>query len=134
MPSRHELPTHLHVQDRFLYGLTMPQLCVLLGGATMAAAAWRDGPVLPPNLRAAVAATVLLVAAALALVRPAGRSLARWGLVLLRYAAVPKTAVWRPRPARAQRPRSDEHTAPTRTHVAAWAAMGAPIAKTRGPR
>lgn len=97
MLDRHEIPTHLGVQDRFFYGLTMTQLALLLLGGSSAWAAWSDWSILPPSPRAAVAVAILLLTLALALVRPARRSLPTWALVILRYTATPKRSVWRPR-------------------------------------
>ena len=48
-------------------------------------------------IRFAAAGIVLVLVALLALWRPAGRPLEDWAFVLLRYWAVPRVAVWRPR-------------------------------------
>lgn len=97
MDERHELPTHLGVEDRVLGDLTMRQLLLLLGGAATAYAAWQALPALAPGPRAALVAAALLGALALALIRPGDRGLGAWGVAVLRYAARPKTAVWRQR-------------------------------------
>jgi hypothetical protein len=99
MMARHELPTHLAVEDHVLGNLTMRQLVVLLSGLSGAYALWVQVPGLPPQLRTALAAVLVLGTLALALLRPAGHSLSAWALVLLRYAALPKRSVWRPRSA-----------------------------------
>lgn len=101
MLDRHEIPTHLGVQDRFFYGLTMAQLALLLLGGSSAWAAWSDWQALPPVPRAAAAVAIMLLTLAVALVRPGGRGLPTWALVILRYTGTPKRSVWRPRaPAR----------------------------------
>lgn len=96
MAQRHELPTHLSVEDRVLGGCSMRQLLVLLSGLAGTYALWFQLPAWPLALRALLAAAGLLATMAVALVRPGGRNLAAWTLALLRYAALPKRSVWRP--------------------------------------
>ena len=117
MTPRHELPTHLAVEDHVLGTLTMRQLAVLLGGLSGAYALWFQFPGLPPPLRTALAALLALGTLAQALLRPAGHSLSAWTLLLLRYAAQPKRSVWRPRPAPADPP-----------PVSAWTALAPSLA------
>ena len=95
---RHEVPTHLDVEDRPLYGLTVRQVLGLAAGGAWAYAVWSAGPALPAPLRAALAAACVLVPAAVLAVRPAGRGLGSWALVALRHALGPRIAVWRPAP------------------------------------
>lgn len=97
MPTqRHEIPTHLGVEDKALLGLSMRQVSYLLIGATGSYALANQWPDLDMSIRLSLAGAVLVVAVGLALVRPAGRGLEEWALVLLRYAAVPKLCVWAP--------------------------------------
>ena len=96
MSGRHEIPTHLAVSDRAVLGLTVRQLLTAAVGLALAHAAWGDLP-LPLPLRLGAAALVLALAAPLVFWRPAGRPLEEWALVLLRYHAAPRVAVWRPR-------------------------------------
>lgn len=97
MERRHELPTHLAVEDHILGNLSARQLLALLGGLSGAYATWSQAPTLPLELHAALAATVLLPTLAVTLIRPGGRGLSAWTLAIVRYAAVPKVSVWRPR-------------------------------------
>lgn len=94
---RHEVPTHLDVPDKAFFGLAAPQFLCLLLGATLTLVAWREWTFLPAGVRLVLCALCVLAALAGALVRPQGRDLVSWAFVVLRYAAVPKTAVWRPR-------------------------------------
>jgi hypothetical protein len=83
------VPTHLDVEDRPFCGLTVRQVLVLAVGGAWAYAAWNGAPALPVALRVALAGACLLLAA--------GASLG-WGtrgLLVLRYAAGPRVAVWR---------------------------------------
>jgi hypothetical protein len=121
--EHHQIPTHLAVADRFFYGLTMAQLALLLLGGSGAWATWSDWPALPGGLRAALALATLLGSLALALVRPAGRSLAVWALVLLRYAALPRRSVWRPR----------APVADSRPGEPPWAPLAPPLAWAPAP-
>jgi hypothetical protein len=95
--DRHEIPTHLNVEDKAFAGLTMRQLMTAAVGLGLAYGVASEPP-LPMAIRFAAAGVVLLLVALLALWRPAGRPLEDWAFVLLRYWAVPRVAVWRPRP------------------------------------
>lgn len=98
---RHEIPTHLDVQDKVLLGLTARQAMHLLIGLAAAAFVWThlsSGDVLPLAARLAAAACWLCAAVVAALVRPHGRGVEEWAVVVLRYLATPRCAVWRPAP------------------------------------
>lgn len=96
MNERHEIPTHLNVADKAFGGLTMRQLLSAAIGLALAYGAASDLPLLLAG-RLVVAAVVLVATLLLVLWRPAGRPLEDWVFVLLRYWAVPRVAVWRPR-------------------------------------
>lgn len=96
MVQRHEVPTHLNVEDKAFAGLTMRQLMVVIIGLALAYSAMSELP-LPLSVRLAVGAFVLLATAAFSLWQPDGRSLDDWAFVLLRYVAVPRVVVWRVR-------------------------------------
>ncbi len=74
----------------------MRQLLAAAIGLALAYGAASDLP-LPFVLRLASAATVLVGTGVLVLWRPAGRAAEEWAFVLLRFWAVPRVAVWRPR-------------------------------------
>lgn len=93
--QRHEIPTHLGVEDKAFLGLTLRQLMTAAIGLALAYGAAGQLP-LPAPLRLAAAAVVLAAAALLALWQPAGRPLEEWAFVLLQYAATARVAVWRP--------------------------------------
>jgi hypothetical protein len=95
--TRHEIPTHLRVEDRAFYGLTARQLMWLTVGCAGGYGLWTQWPALPLVSRLALAAACLALATVLAFVRPHGRSLEDWAVVALRYAAIPRRSVWRPR-------------------------------------
>ena len=122
---RHEIPTHLNVEDKVFFGLSARQLMHLVVGLAGAYSAWSQWPDWPHEARAALAAAVVLVAAVVALVRPGARSLEEWAIVALHYWATPKRAVWRrPEPAAADwRPRE-----------AAWAELAPRVAWTEADR
>lgn len=99
--TRHEIPTHLAVEDRAIMGLPVRQVALLLAGACLAYGIWTGWDQLADMPRGMVAGLCCLALAALALVRTLGRGLADWLFVLLRYVAAPKAATWRRRdPAR----------------------------------
>jgi hypothetical protein len=94
--NRHEIPTHLNVEDKAFAGLTMRQLLTAAVGLGLAYGAASELP-LPMPVRLMTAGVVLVAVALLALWHPAERPLEDWAFVLLRYWAVPRVAVWRPR-------------------------------------
>lgn len=94
--NRHEIPTHLNVEDKAFAGLTMRQLMTAAVGLGLAYSAASELP-LPIPVRLMAAGVVLIAVALLALWRPAERPLEDWAFVLLRYWALPRLAVWRPR-------------------------------------
>ena len=93
---RHEIPTHLNVEDRAFYGLSARQVTYLTLGCASAYAAWTSALEWPLTARLGLVFACLLAALTLALVRPLGRSLEAWAFLGLRYLALPKRAVWRP--------------------------------------
>ncbi len=96
MPAkRHEIPTHLNVEDRAFYGLSVRQFMYLMVGAAGSYGMWNQWPELMAAARIAVALTWFSIAAAFALIRPSGRGLEEWAFVAMHYLAVPKQAVWR---------------------------------------
>lgn len=131
MALRHELPTHLAVEDRVLGGWSMRQVVVLLGGLSATYALWFQLSGLPQAVRTALAVAGVLVTLALALLRPAGRSVVAWTLVLLRYATRPKRCVWRPRPQVAGAGGEDTVWAPLAPSLA-WAATPSAVAVAGG--
>jgi hypothetical protein len=94
--NRHEIPTHLNVEDKAFAGLTMRQLMTAAVGLGLAYGAASELPV-PIPIRLVAAGVVLVAVALLSLWRPADRPLEDWAFVLLRYWAIPRVAVWRPR-------------------------------------
>jgi hypothetical protein len=92
---RHEIPTHLGVEDKPLLGLSVRQLTFLLVGVAGAYALWNGLPGLPLPARLAPVLACLLAGAVLALVRPCGRGLDAWAFAALRAAAVPRRCAWR---------------------------------------
>lgn len=99
-PRPHEIPTHLTVEDTVFFGLTVRQVLFLVSGFAAGYQLWTQWPALPLALRLAFAATCLVIAGAMALIRPQDRGLEEWAVVGLRYALVPKQTVWRPRESR----------------------------------
>ena len=124
MERRHELPTHLGVEDHILGTLSMRQLLLLLSGLAGAYAAWTQVPTLPLAARGTLATALLLLTLAFALVRPGNRSLAVWALAIVRYHTLPRIAVWQPRLS------ARDNVAPAQ---AAWSAHTPRLAWASGP-
>ena len=93
---RHEIPTHLNVEDRAFYGLSARQVTYLTLGCASAYWAWTSALEMPLAARLVAVAACLLIAMTLALLRPLGRGLETWAYLGLRYLALPKRAVWQP--------------------------------------
>ena len=139
---RHEIPTHLNVEDRAFFGLSVRQVLYLVTGLAGAYGIWQQWSLLPGGARLAAATAVLLLAAAFALVRPQRRGLEEWVFVAAHYASVPKASTWRREPLGLAV--HDEATAggwatlaPVRRHTgtpAADASAGAPSAQGETPR
>ncbi|MDE3228290.1 MAG: PrgI family protein [Chloroflexota bacterium] len=113
--ARHELPTHLQVEDHLIAGLTVRQTLLLSAGLSVSYSLWRHlagvqlsiqtalTPAHLAGLAALLALAVRLALAALpaaafalvALARPADRPLEEWLVIVLRYMTLPKTLIWR---------------------------------------
>ena len=117
--DRHEIPTHLNVEDKAFAGLTMRQLMTAAIGLALAYGAASEPP-WPMALRLVAAGLVLAAVALVALWRPAGRPLEDWGFVLLRFWALPRVAVWSPREL-ARGLQESEHRYEVALPEAAWA-------------
>jgi hypothetical protein len=93
--ERHEIPTHLGVEDKAFLGLSIRQAMYLILGASTSYGVATQADWLPAAPRLAVAGLAGLLALAVALVRPGGRGLDEWGVILLRFLVAPRRAIWR---------------------------------------
>jgi hypothetical protein len=91
--ARHEIPTHLEVEDKLLGPLTSRDALVALVGAS-AAYGLATSPALPEGIRLGLAAAVALVALTFALVKVRGRPLEGWLFAGLVYLGLARRAVW----------------------------------------
>ena len=94
MVRRHEIPTHLNVEDKAFLGLSVRQFMDLSAGLAGSYGLWNQWPDLPAALRLALAIAALAVAVSMALLRPGGRRLEEWAFTAVRYALVAKTSTW----------------------------------------
>ena len=94
--TNHEVPTHLNVEDKVLYGLTVRQFLYLLVGSSASYALWDQAAVLGDGLRTAGAGVCIGTSLAFALIRPAGRALEEWLVAAVVFAASPRRATWQP--------------------------------------
>jgi hypothetical protein len=92
--TRHEIPTHLDVEDKLLGPLTTREALYLLVGASAAYGIWTNAA-LPSWARTALAGAVSLVALLFALVKIGGRPFEGWLWSGLVYAGLPKRTIWR---------------------------------------
>jgi hypothetical protein len=93
----HQVPTHLHVDDR-LFGVPLAGLPWIGAGALAALLAGTSPPLIALGPAAQWAAVLLCALAGLggAVVRPQGRDPLAWAAVAVRYLVLPKLALWRP--------------------------------------
>ncbi len=94
--TQHEVPTHLDVEDKALFGLTVRQCLYLLVGSSVSYTLWGQAAALGDGLRVSGIAMCLGTTLAFALLRPAGRALEEWLVAALVFAATPRRATWRP--------------------------------------
>jgi hypothetical protein len=92
----HEIPTHLDVEDKLLFGLTARQFLYLVVGCSLAYGVWQQPGELPLAARATLTSACLLAAVLIALVRPLGRPMEEWLVAALFHLATPRQATWRP--------------------------------------
>lgn len=98
MLPRHEVPTHLHVEDRVFFGfMTVRHVLVLAGGGFFCLGAVVSPPFpLPEALRYLSALVIAAITLAVAFVEPDGRPMEEWLLAVAKYTLSPRVAVWRP--------------------------------------
>jgi hypothetical protein len=96
MRKHHEVPTHLNVEDKVLYGLTVRQFLYLLVGSSATYSVWDQLAAFPLPLRVPVAVLCLVLTLAFALLRPADRPLEEWLAAALMYLATPRRTIWCP--------------------------------------
>jgi hypothetical protein len=97
MPTpHHEVPTHLNVEDRVVFGLTVRQFLYVLVGSSATYSLWEQAAWLADPLRVGMAGLSIAVTLAFALWRPADRPLEEWLAAACIYAASPGQATWQP--------------------------------------
>jgi len=94
--SDHEIPTHLDVEDKVVFGLTVRQLLYLMVGLSLGYGLWEQQTALLPAVRLGLAGACVLAAAIFVLVRPFGRPLEQWLVAGACFVALPRQATWRP--------------------------------------
>ncbi len=96
MPIRHhEVPTHLDVEDKVLFGLTVRQFLYMLVGTSASYALWEQLVSAGDGVRIGATVVCVLITASFALLRPAGRALEDWLFAALFYLATPRSSTWR---------------------------------------
>jgi hypothetical protein len=94
--QQHEVPTHLNVEDKVLFGLTVRQFLYVLVGSSTSYALWEQAAVYGEALRDVCVVLCVGSTLAFALLRPAGRALEEWLAAAVLFAACPRQATWRP--------------------------------------
>jgi hypothetical protein len=96
MLKHHEVPTHLNVEDKVLFGLTVRQFVYMLVGSSATYTLWDQLGTLGLPFRVGLAAVCVAVTLAFGLLRPADRPLEEWLAAALVYLATPRRAIWQP--------------------------------------
>ncbi len=96
MPKHHEVPTHLNVEDKVVFGLSVRQFLQMLVGSSASYTLWEQTAMLPDPLRVALGTLSACSTIVFALLRPAGRPLEEWLAAALVYAATPRRSTWLP--------------------------------------
>jgi hypothetical protein len=91
----HDVPTHLEVSDKLLFGLTAGQTLFSAAAVFVGYSLWKRllllGMPLPGSLTLAVLAGLCLIS--LTLIRPEEQSLDQWCFIFLRYLLQPKVCL-----------------------------------------
>lgn len=96
MRRHHEVPTHLNVEDKVLFGLTVRQFLYMLVGSSVTYTLWEQSVGLAAAARIVIAAACVVITLAFALLRPAERPLEEWLAAALVYAASARRSTWQP--------------------------------------
>src|SRR5260370_35018965 len=96
MPKHHEVPTHLNVEDKVVFGLSVRQFLQMLVGSSASYTLWEQTAMLPDPLRVALGTLSACSTIVFALLRPAGRPLEEWLAAALWSAATPRGPARRP--------------------------------------
>jgi PrgI family protein len=92
----HEVPTHLDVEDKVVFGLTARQFLYVLVGSSATYSLWEQTAWLHDPLRIAMAVLSIGTTLLFALWRPSGRPLEEWLAAACVYVASPGAATWQP--------------------------------------
>lgn len=86
MALEHEVPTHLEIEDKPFFGLTMPQFVTLFVGLALAAILYNYALAwLPLGVRLVISGLVGLVVLLSVFIRPGGLSLSEWLLERIQF-------------------------------------------------
>jgi hypothetical protein len=96
MPRHHEVPTHLNVEDKVLFGLTVRQFLYVLVGSSATYTLWEQLAGLGDLVRIAIAVLCIAFTLAFALLRPADRPLEEWLAAALAYTLSARCSSWQP--------------------------------------
>ena len=97
MVLHHEVPTHLNVEDRVVFGLTVRQFLYMLVGSSATYTMWDQSVSLALALRVSLAFICVSITLGFALLRPADRPLEEWLAAAAAYVASARSSTWQPR-------------------------------------
>jgi hypothetical protein len=94
MSRVYEIPTHLHVEDALIAGLTPHQLLRLVAGASIAYALWDQLTFLPVAVRTALTGVAALLGVVFAILQPGDRPLDQWVFAAALFLVSPRSWRW----------------------------------------
>src|SRR5215472_4275405 len=97
MIKQHEVPTHLDVEDKLVFGLTVRQFLYMLVGSSISFMLWEEAAARGYVVRVGLVAVSVAMTLAFALLRIAGRPLEEWLVAAWMYVATPRSYTWQPR-------------------------------------
>ena len=97
MIKHHEVPTHLNVEDKVVFGLSVRQFLYMLVGSSASYTLWEQSATLGDPARVVLVAVSVCLTLAFALLRPSGRLLEEWLVAALLYSSSPRHCTWQPR-------------------------------------
>jgi hypothetical protein len=96
MTPHHEVPTHLNVEDRVVFGLSVRQFLYMLVGSSASYTLWDQSAALALGVRVGIMVLSVSTTLAFALLKPGDRALEEWIVALLVYLGSPRRSTWQP--------------------------------------
>jgi len=94
--THHEVPTHLNVEDKVVFGLSVRQFLYVLVGSSASYTLWDQSATLVSPVRILLVTLCVSATLAFALLRPGDRPLEEWMVAAVVYAVSARCSTWQP--------------------------------------